>query len=162
MRIHSWILATWRRLHGWAIARVSPVYPLGGPYRGRHETTRRAAIAEAHRGATADWSPTAELARVDCREPEELLAEAAEREADQIADYWADMEAQFADDVHAEFEASWAQMEPLHAAVADACRAVVAADLNLSDDEAEAYLARFAQINEATGEYAVVRELVAA
>lgn len=133
--------------------------PSKGRHRGRPALVARKAE---HRGATLDWSPTAELARVDSREPEETEAEAAEREAQEIADYWADLEAQFAADVHASFEAGWAALEPIHERLTNATRSVVVWSRGLTPDEADEYLARFVSGTELTGEYPIVREAVAA
>jgi len=80
-----------------------------------------------HAGATADWSPTAELARVQVdREPEETTHEAAEREAEELAHHWAELEKQAEEEVTAECAAVLDPvLGPLYAAVEDACRAAL-------------------------------------
>ena len=108
-------------------------------------------VAE-HQGATADWSPTAELAAIDDREPEELPAEAVVREAEEIVDHWAAEEQRIADEVRAWFdELPSIKDDP------------IAAQLLAEERER---LARKASVEAAigadvpTGEYPIVREAV--
>ena len=94
-----------------AVAAKAPVYdwtvrldrPRG--WRGRHRV-RPALIAPAeHAGATVDWSPIAELAAAQDREPEETPAEAVVRDAEEIVDHWAAEYAAFEADVRSWFDA---------------------------------------------------------
>jgi hypothetical protein len=106
----------------------------------RYDRVRNDAAPIEHQGATVDWSPTTELAQVDQREPEEMLAEAAAREASELTDHWAELEADAAQRTRAEFDAIVAD-NPWAAKLLDEARARLDA--------------------QATGEIPVIGELVA-
>ena len=122
-------------------------------WRSRHRG-RPALVAQPvaeHQGATADWSPTAELAAIDDREPEELPAEAVVREAEEIVDHWAAEERRIADEVRSWFDELVAD-DPIAAVLLDEERERLAR--KASADAADA-------ADVPTGEYPIVRELVA-
>lgn len=113
-----------------------------------------------HQGATEGWSPKLAVAEAEAaREPEELMAEAAEREAEELARHRADVERAAEEEVAAECAAVLDPvLGPLAAAVDDACR-VVLRELGLSDDEADKLLARHRSAAEPTGGWPIVRDL---
>ena len=124
-------------------------------WRSRHRG-RPALVARhtaSHEGATADWSPKAELASAEAQvQPEELPAEAVVREAEEIVDHWAAEYARFEAEVRAWFdELPSIKDDP------------IAAQLLAEERER---LARKASVEAAigadvpTGEYPIVREAV--
>ena len=119
-------------------------------HRGRPALVARRAE---HHGATADSPLLAELPLRD-PEPEETEAEAAERQARELARHRAELERLTDGDV-AELERIDGVLEPLRTAVDDACR-VVLRELGLSDNEADQLLARYASAAEPTGGWPTV------
>lgn len=126
--IRNLIARYWRMPHDWR-----PGYrPL---HRGRP-----ALIAPAdHSGATEDWSPIAAVASVEV-EPEETVDEATEREAEELAHHWAELERQAADETGADFDALGPKLNPLFAAVDEACRAALDG-LGITEADVDAYAA---------------------
>lgn len=105
-----------------------------------------------HQGATEYWSPTAELAAAEDREPEETPEEAAVREAEGIFDHWAAEERRFADEVRSWFD-DLVKDDPIAQQLLGEERERLArkASVEAADHAAEP-----------TGEYPIVRELVSA
>lgn len=93
-----------------------------------------------HTGATADWSPTAEILAVEVVEPEETTHEAAEREAEELAHHWADLEKAAADETTADLDALAPVLNPLFAAVEEACHQALAA-LGITEADVDEYAA---------------------
>ena len=121
-------------------------------WRSRHRG-RPALVARhtaSHEGATADWSPTAELAAIDDREPEELPAEAVVREAEEIVDHWAAEERRIADEVRSWFDELVAD-DPIAAQLLAEERERVARKASITAADA---------VEMPTGEYPIVREAV--
>lgn len=147
------------------IRRLWPMYhdivPTWRPrHRGRPALVARRPVE--HQGATVDWDPRAELDSVQDSEPEELLAEAAEREAEERVRHLAELDAAAGESVTAEWSAVLDPvLGPLFAAVEKACR-VVFDEVGLTADEGDRLLAKYQAAVMQTGEYPAVRELVAA
>lgn len=123
-------------------------------WRPRHRGNRRPALVRPteHQGATADWSPLAWAAESPAQ-PEELPAEAVVREAEEIVDHWAAEYARFEAEVR-----SWFDELP---SIKDD---PIAAQLLAEAREREARKASVAAadtVDVPTGEYPIVRELVA-
>lgn len=142
---------------------IRRLWPMPGDFIKRHgrHRGRPALVARRreHQGATAYWSPWQEIHDAEAaREPEELLAEAAQREADERVQHLADLDRSAEEQTAAEFETAWsnAGMEALAAAVNDACRGVLE-ELGLSDAEAGQLLARYRSAAEPTGGWPTVR-----
>jgi hypothetical protein len=132
--------------------------------KGRHRGKAKQERPTAWQGATLDWSPKDDILTVKpAREPEETPAEAAEREAAELSRHRAEIEQAAEVEVCSE----WADhldpiLDPLFAAVDEACRAVLE-ELGLTPAEADELFAKARQVATPTGEYPVVaRELVAA
>lgn len=126
-----------------------------GRHRGRPALVAR---RREHQGATAYWSPWQEIHDAEAaREPEELLAEAAQREADERVQHLADLDRSAEEQTAAEFAAALDEpLRDLAYAVDDACR-VVLRELGLSDAEAGQLLARYRSAAEPTGGWPTVR-----
>lgn len=130
-------------------------------YRPRHRG-RAALVAPAdHAGATVDWSPTASLAAVEeVREPEETVAEAAEREADEVARHWADLEKAAAEETTAELDALAPKLNPALAAL-DEAYAWAMTQLGLTAAEIEQMSARARALHETTTGMPVIEAVAA-
>lgn len=107
----------------------------------RHRRGRPALVAPTdHAGATADWSPIADVTSVDLGEPEETLPEATEREAVQLVDHWAELKREAEKQTIAEFDALSPKLTPLLAAVEEACRAALES-LGITEADVDEYAA---------------------
>ena len=70
---------------------IRRLWPMPGDIisrKGRHRGRPALVRSAEHQGATERWSPIAELANAEQREPEETPAEATVREAEEIVDHW--------------------------------------------------------------------------
>lgn len=87
---------------------IRRLWPMPGDIVSRHgrHRGRPALVARRpeHQGATADWSPIADLTAAEAREPEETPEEAALREAAEIVDHWAAEYARFEAEVRSWFD----------------------------------------------------------
>lgn len=99
-----------------------------------------------HQGATADWSPRAELAHAEATTPEETSEEAALREAAEIVDHWAAEYARFEAEVKSWFD-ELVKDDPIAAVLLDEERERLAR---------KASVEAAAAVDVPTGEYAVV------
>lgn len=120
-------------------------------YRGRHIGRPALVATPDHAGATADWSPTAEIQAVAATpvQAEETEPERAEREAAEIQDARHRAETQLGAEVGEWFAEAWTRVEPQFAAL-DEAYGWAMSTLGVTAAEAQVMSARARALHETT------------